>query len=280
MPELPEVETVRSGLEKWVIGWKISNVEILHARAVRNNKTYDLRKVLPGRKITKVDRRGKYMWLLLDNNQALIIHLGMSGQVLLPNVVDPPHRHLRIRLSIAEVDKEIHFVDQRTFGHVTLDELENGVPKSVQKIAPDVFEPEYQQKVVIEKIRKSNSEIKKLLLDQGVMSGVGNIYADEALWRAKIHPQRIGKDLTSAQVVKIIDKCKEVMGQAIEAGGTSFDDLYVNVNGESGYFDRSLAAYGQTGTPCPRPKCRGLISKARFMGRYSHFCSKCQPKPG
>jgi formamidopyrimidine-DNA glycosylase len=134
--------------------------------------------------------------------------------------------------------------------------------------------------VVIEKIRKSNSEIKKLLLDQGVMSGVGNIYADEALWRAKIHPQRIGKDLTSAQVVKIIDKCKEVMGQAIEAGGTSFDDLYVNVNGESGYFDRSLAAYGQTGTPCPRPKCRGLISKARFMGRYSHFCSKCQPKPG
>ena len=280
MPELPEVETVRSGLEKWVLGWTISEVEILHSRAVRNNKTHDLRKVLPGRKIIKVDRRGKYMWLLLDNNQALIIHLGMSGQVLLPNVVDPPHRHLRIRLSIAEVDKEIHFVDQRTFGHVTLDELENGVPKSVQKIAPDVFEPEYQQKVVIEKIRKSNSEIKKLLLDQGVMSGVGNIYADEALWRAKIHPQRIGKDLTSAQVVKIIDKCKEVMGQAIESGGTSFDDLYVNVNGESGYFDRSLAAYGQTGTPCPRPKCRGLISKARSMGRYSHFCSKCQPKPG
>jgi formamidopyrimidine-DNA glycosylase len=220
------------------------------------------------------------MWLLLDNNQALIIHLGMSGQVLLPNIVDPPHRHLRIRLSIAEVDKEIHFVDQRTFGHVTLDEIENGVPKSVQKIAPDVFDPKYQPKVVIEKIRKSNAEIKKLLLDQGVMSGVGNIYADEALWRAKIHPERIGKDLTSAQVAKIIDKCKEVMGQAIAAGGTSFDDLYVNVNGESGYFDRSLAAYGQNGAPCPRPKCRGLISKARFMGRYSHFCSKCQPKSG
>jgi len=279
MPELPEVETVRSGLEKWVLGWKISNVEILHARAVRNNKTHDLRKVLPGRKIIKVDRRGKYMWLLLDNNQALIIHLGMSGQVLLPNVVDSPHKHLRIRLSIAEVEKEIHFVDQRTFGHVTLDDLEDGTPKSIQKIAPDVFGPEYQQKVVIEKIRKSNSEVKKLLLDQGVMSGVGNIYADEALWRAKIHPQRIGKDLTSAQVVKIIDKCKEVMSQAIEAGGTSFDDLYVNVNGESGYFDRSLAAYGQNGLPCPRPSCRGLITKARFMGRYSHFCSKCQPKP-
>jgi len=280
MPELPEVETVRSGLEKWVLGWKISKVEILHSRSVRNNTNYDLRKVLPGRKIIKVDRRGKYMWLLLDNNQALIIHLGMSGQVLLPNIVDPPHRHLRIRLSIAEVDKEIHFVDQRTFGHVTLDEIENGVPKSVQKIAPDVFDPKYQPKVVIEKIRKSNAEIKKLLLDQGVMSGVGNIYADEALWRAKIHPERIGKDLTSAQVAKIIDKCKEVMGQAIAAGGTSFDDLYVNVNGESGYFDRSLAAYGQNGAPCPRPKCRGLISKARFMGRYSHFCSKCQPKSG
>jgi formamidopyrimidine-DNA glycosylase len=133
--------------------------------------------------------------------------------------------------------------------------------------------------VVIEKIRKSNSEVKKLLLDQGVMSGVGNIYADEALWRAKIHPQWIGKDLSPAQIVKIIDKCKEVMSQAIEAGGTSFDDLYVNVNGESGYFDRSLAAYGQNGLPCPRPSCRGLITKARFMGRYSHFCSKCQPKP-
>jgi len=280
MPELPEVETVRSGLEKWVLGWKISKVDVLHSRAVRNNTAYDLRKVLPGRKIVKVDRRGKYMWLLLDNEQALIIHLGMSGQVLLPNIVDPPHRHLRIRLSISEIDKEIHFVDQRTFGHMTLDDLENGVPKSVQKIAPDVFAQEYQQKTVVAKIRKSNSEIKKLLLDQGVMSGVGNIYADEALWRAKIHPQRIGKDLTSAQVVKIIDKCKEVMGQAIEAGGTSFDDLYVNVNGESGYFDRSLAAYGQTGAPCPRSQCRGLISKARFMGRYSHFCSKCQPKSG
>ena len=279
MPELPEVETVRSGLEKWVIGWKISNVEILHSRAVRNNTTYDLRKVLPGRKITKVDRRGKYLWLLLDNNQALIIHLGMSGQVLLPNVVDPPHKHLRVRLLIEKIDKEIHFVDQRTFGHMTLDDLEDGIPKSVKKIAPDVFELEYQQKVVVEKIRKSNSEVKKLLLDQGVMSGVGNIYADEALWRAKIHPQWIGKDLSLAQVVEIIDKCKEVMSQAIEAGGTSFDDLYVNVNGESGYFDRSLAAYGQNGLPCPRASCRGLITKARFMGRYSHFCSKCQPKP-
>ena len=220
------------------------------------------------------------MWLLLDNDQALIIHLGMSGQVLLPSSKEAPHRHLRIRLSISEIDKEIHFVDQRTFGHMTLDDLEDGIPKSVKKVAPDVFEPEYQQKVVVEKIRKSNSEIKKLLLDQGVMSGVGNIYADEALWRAKVHPQRIGKDLTPAQIVKIIDKCKEVMSQAIAAGGTSFDDLYVNVNGESGYFDRSLAAYGQTGTPCPRPKCRGLITKARFMGRYSHFCTNCQPKSG
>jgi formamidopyrimidine-DNA glycosylase len=280
MPELPEVETVRSGLEKWVIGWKISKVDILHSRAVRNNTAYDLRKVLPGRKIVKVDRRGKYMWLLLDNDQALIIHLGMSGQVLLSSSNEAPHRHLRIRLSISEIDKEIHFVDQRTFGHMTLDDLEDGIPKSVKKVAPDVFEPEYQQKFVVEKIRKSNSEIKKLLLDQGVMSGVGNIYADEALWRAKVHPQRIGKDLTSAQIVKIIDKCKEVMSQAIAAGGTSFDDLYVNVNGESGYFDRSLAAYGQTGTPCPRPKCRGLITKARFMGRYSHFCTNCQPKSG
>jgi formamidopyrimidine-DNA glycosylase len=252
----------------------------VHSRAVRNNTAYDLRKVLPGRKIVKVDRRGKYMWLLLDNDQALIIHLGMSGQVLLPSSKEAPHRHLRIRLSISEIDKEIHFVDQRTFGHMTLDDLEDGIPKSVKKVAPDVFEPEYQQKVVVGKIRKSNSEIKKLLLDQGVMSGVGNIYADEALWRAKVHPQRIGKDLTSAQIVKIIDKCKEVMSQAIAAGGTSFDDLYVNVNGESGYFDRSLAAYGQTGAPCARPKCRGLITKARFMGRYSHFCTNCQPKSG
>ena len=278
MPELPEVETVRSGLEKWVLGWKISKVDVLHSRAVRNNTAYDLRKVLPGRKIVKVDRRGKYMWLLLDNDQALIIHLGMSGQVLLPSSNEAPHRHLRIRLSISEIDKEIHFVDQRTFGHMTLDDLEDGIPKSVKQVAPDLFELEYQQKVVVEKIRKSNSEIKKLLLDQGIMSGVGNIYADEALWRAKIHPQRIGKELTSAQIVKIIEKCKVVMSQAIAAGGTSFDDLYVNVNGESGYFDRSLAAYGQNGAPCPRPKCRGLITKARFMGRYSHFCANCQPK--
>jgi formamidopyrimidine-DNA glycosylase len=280
MPELPEVETVRSGLEKWVLGWKISKVDVLHSRAVRNNTTFDLKKVLPGRKIVKVDRRGKYMWLLLDNDQALIIHLGMSGQVLLPSSKEAPHRHLRIRLSISEIDKEIHFVDQRTFGHMTLNDLEDGIPKSVNKVAPDVFAPEYQQKFVVEKIRKSNSEIKKLLLDQGVMSGVGNIYADEALWRAKVHPQRIGKDLTPTQIGKIIDKCKEVMSQAIAAGGTSFDDLYVNVNGESGYFDRSLAAYGQTGTPCPRPKCHGLITKARFMGRYSHFCTNCQPKSG
>ena len=276
MPELPEVETVRSGLEKWVLGWKISKVDVLHSRAVRNNTAYDLRKVLPGRKIVKVDRRGKYMWLLLDNDQALIIHLGMSGQVLLPSSKEAPHRHLRIRLSISEIDKEIHFVDQRTFGHMTLDDLEDGIPKSVKKVAPDLFEPEFQQKVVVEKIRKSNSEIKKLLLDQGIMSGVGNIYADETLWRAKVHPEISTADLSKKKISSIIRFATEVMSEAIEQGGTSFDDLYINVNGESGFFEQALAAYGRTDEPCPR--CGTPIRRITFGARSSHFCPRCQKK--
>ena len=274
MPELPEVETVRSGLEKWVLGWKISKVDVLHSRAVRNNTAYDLRKVLPGRKIVKVDRRGKYMWLLLDNNQGLIIHLGMSGQVLLPSSKQAPHKHLRIKLSISEIDKEIHFVDQRTFGHMTLDALEDGIPKSVKKVAPAVFEPEYQQKVVVEKIRKSNSEIKKLLLDQGVMSGVGNIYADEALWRARIHPERMANSLKADEVNELLRSVKSVMSRALKQGGTSFDDLYINVNGESGYFAVQLEAYGQEDEPCSR--CGTQIKRIAFGNRSSHFCPKCQ----
>jgi formamidopyrimidine-DNA glycosylase len=280
MPELPEVEVVRSGLERHLIGRQISQVEVLHPRAIRRHipGAQDFAGRLVGHEITALRRRGKYLWFELDDEQALIGHLGMSGQFLLLPSDSEYEKHLRLRFEFSDWNTQLRFVDQRTFGGMSIDELnDDRIPTTISHIARDPFDPEFDAACVVNDLGSRNTEIKRLLLDQTVVSGIGNIYADESLWRAKIHPRRMGSSLKEAQLELLIESATQVMSDALAAGGTSFDDLYVNVNGESGYFERSLAVYGQRGEPCPR--CGAKIVRESFMNRSSHFCPTCQRPP-
>jgi formamidopyrimidine-DNA glycosylase len=281
LPELPEVEVVRAGLERHVLGARIVAVEVLHPRPVRRHLAGPsaFAEELAGRAITGVRRRGKYLWLPLDSGDALMAHLGMSGQMLVQPPASPDERHLRVRLRLdgAAEGRELRFVDQRMFGGLSISPGGAELPPEIAHIAPDPLEPAYDAEAVVTRVRRSASGIKRILLNQTVISGVGNIYADEALWRAKLHGERPGERLTGPKVRELLGHVRDVMTEALGQGGTSFDALYVNVNGESGYFDRSLAAYGREGEPCDR--CGAPMRRVAFMNRSSFFCPKCQPAP-
>ena len=279
MPELPEVEVVRVGLERHAVGRTITRVEVLHPRPVRRDPRgpEGFAAALAGRRIEGTRRRGKYLWLPLDNGDALLGHLGMSGQFL----VQPPgaaaERHLRIRLALDTPDVELRFVDQRMFGGLSVSAGGAELPPEIAHIARDPLDPQFDDEEFVARVRRRSSGVKRQLLDQGLISGVGNIYADEALWRARIHGERPGDRLSRAQVRELLEHSRIVMREALGEGGTSFDSLYVNVNGESGYFDRSLHAYGRQDEPCER--CGTPIRRVAFMNRSSYFCPKCQPVP-
>lgn len=287
MPELPEVEVVRRGLQAHVAGRTITAVQVRHPRAVRRHVpgAADLTARLLGARITGTDRRGKFLWLTLgaddvgaDDHSALVVHLGMSGQMLL----GPLERteHLRIAVELDD-GTALSFVDQRTFGGWQLADLVtvdgSRVPEPVAHIARDPLDPVFDRDGVITVLRRKHSEIKRQLLDQTVASGIGNIYADEALWRAGVNGARIADKLTRRQLGELLDSAAEVMREALGQGGTSFDSLYVNVNGQSGYFDRSLNVYGREGRNCHR--CGAVIRRDKFMNRSSFYCPRCQPRP-
>ncbi len=274
MPELPEVETVRRGLAENIIGKKFKEIEVLHSRATSPKSIAPL-KSLKGARIKSVNRRGKFLWFELDRPEVLVGHLGMSGQFLIQPKAALDERHLRARFNLGRND--LRFIDQRTFGWVGVEERINNRPTCVQHIAADPFDSEFDLQETISRFLKKKTEIKRALLDQSVMSGVGNIYADEALWRSKMHPETRTEKLDTKQISQLISSATEVMSEALAVGGTSFDDLYINVNGESGYFERSLAVYGQEGEGCPR--CGREIRRITFANRSSHFCPKCQPTP-
>jgi formamidopyrimidine-DNA glycosylase len=274
MPELPEVETVRRGLAENIIGKKFKEIEVLHSRATSPKSIAPL-KSLKGARIKSVNRRGKFLWFELDRPEVLVGHLGMSGQFLIQPKAALDERHLRARFNLGRND--LRFIDQRTFGWVGVEERINNRPTCVQHIAADPFDSEFDLQETISRFLKKKTEIKRALLDQSVMSGVGNIYADEALWRSKMHPETRTEKLDTKRISKLISSATEVMSEALAVGGTSFDDLYINVNGESGYFERSLAVYGQEGEGCPR--CGREIRRITFANRSSHFCPKCQPTP-
>jgi formamidopyrimidine-DNA glycosylase len=289
MPELPEVEVVRAGLQRWVAGRTIDDVEVRHPRAVRRHAagSADFSARLRGRTVVCASRRGKYLWLPLADGpgrpgSAVVGHLGMSGQLLMLAPGAPDESHLRVRVTFADDGPELRFVDQRTFGGLAVadlvaDDAGGAVPAPVAHIARDPLDPAFEDTAFIRRVRTRQSEIKRILLDQTIASGIGNIYADEALWRSSIHGSRPGSRLSGAQVADLLTSVRQVMVEALAEGGTSFDALYVNVNGESGYFDRSLAAYGQEGLPCPR--CGTPIRRTAFMNRSSYFCPACQPAP-
>lgn len=286
MPELPEVEVVRRGLQAHVAGKTITAVRVDHPRAVRRHEAgaADLTARLLGTRITGTDRRGKYLWLNLvegavDHDQtALVVHLGMSGQMLLGPVANTNHRRIAAMLDDGTA---LSFVDQRTFGGWQLADLVSvdgsRLPTPVAHIARDPLDPRFDRAAVVNVLRRKHSEIKRQLLDQTVVSGIGNIYADEALWRAGVNGARIAAKLTRRQLGEVLDAAAEVMRAALTQGGTSFDALYVNVNGQSGYFDRSLNVYGREDRNCRR--CGAVIRREKFMNRSSFYCPVCQPRP-
>jgi formamidopyrimidine-DNA glycosylase len=278
VPELPEVETVRSGLEKHVVGRRIASAEVLHPRAVRRHLAgpADFAARMRGRRVDAARRRGKYLWLPVGED-ALLAHLGMSGQLL---VTPPDERlspHVRVRLTFDDGGPDLRFTDQRTFGHLLLAADGALLPPIIAHIAPDPLETAFDAAWFAARLRSRRTGIKRALLDQSLISGVGNIYADEALWRTKLHFARATDRLRPGEVSRLIAAVREVFGEALMAGGTSFDSLYVNVNGQSGYFDRSLNVYGRAGEPCPR--CGTPIRRDPFMNRSSYTCPACQPRP-
>ncbi|WP_340557572.1 bifunctional DNA-formamidopyrimidine glycosylase/DNA-(apurinic or apyrimidinic site) lyase [Streptomyces sp. GSL17-111] len=289
MPELPEVEVVRRGLDRWVAGRTVEAVTVLHPRAVRRHVAgpTDFAARLVGCRLDAVERRGKYLWLPLGppgtapgeagpSAFAVLAHLGMSGQLLVQPAAAPDERHLRVRVTFAdEAEGELRFVDQRTFGGLSLHPMTpEGLPEVIAHIARDPLDPAFDEAAFHAALRSRRTTIKRALLDQSLISGVGNIYADEALWRSRLHYDRPTATLTRARSAELLGHVRDVMNAALAVGGTSFDSLYVNVNGESGYFDRSLDAYGREDEPCRR--CGAPIRRRPWMNRSSYHCPRCQ----
>ncbi|MEF3322108.1 bifunctional DNA-formamidopyrimidine glycosylase/DNA-(apurinic or apyrimidinic site) lyase [Gulosibacter sp. GYB002] len=284
MPELPEVEVVRRGLERFVTDATVTAVEVLDERALKRHRgdALDFVDGLEGQVLLAPQRRGKFLWLPLADADAptrvLMTHLGMSGQLLIQPVGAPDERQLCIRLRLvtpAGDEHELRFVDQRRFGSLAIDSLAaSGTPSQVAHIARDPLDPEFDAAATGARLRRGRRAIKAVLLDQSVVSGVGNIYADEALWAARLHWAQPANTVSARKAGELLREVRAVFERALAEGGTSFDSLYVNVNGESGYFSRSLHAYGRAGEPCDR--CGRLLLRESFANRSSFRCPRCQ----
>lgn len=294
MPELPEVEVVRRGIQQWATDGVITNVDVLDPRSLRRHThgPEDFTTRLQGQQMAAGQRRGKYLWIPIDEGyNAIVVHLGMSGQLLIsePGIPDQKHLKIRITFTTGQAVQELRFVDQRIFGGLYLDTLiptadrpAELTPSTVAHIGRDPLDEHFDTEAIFRKLRARKSSLKRALLDQSLSSGIGNIYADEALFRAKLHYARPTETLTRKEATRVYQAAEQVMQLALAQGGTSFDALYVNVNGESGYFERSLNVYGRAGEPCYRCQDAGLetlIARQKFMNRSSYYCPRCQPVP-
>lgn len=289
---MPEVEVVRSGLEPAVTGATVTRVEVLDERSLRRHDgpAEDFVARLTDAVLGAPERRGKFLWLPLvalpgtQTTEAVVIHLGMSGQVLLRERAAARDRLTRVVLEVEHPEHgplRVDFVDQRIFGSMALDRLvptsdepTQRVPSQVAHIARDPLDPRFDDRAFLTALARKQTTIKRALLDQTLVSGIGNIYADESLWAARVHYNQPTATLSRSRAKTLLAEARLVLGRALAEGGTSFDAQYVNVNGASGYFSRSLNVYGQQGEPCPR--CGRPIVRASFMNRGSHFCAFCQ----
>jgi len=278
VPELPEVEVVRRGLDAYVRDRRITGAQVLHPRSVRRHLpgAADFCDRVTGRVVEAVRRRGKYLWLALDSGDAVLGHLGMSGQLLVVPRDVPRGAHLRVVLGLDD-GVDVRFVDQRMFGGLLLSLGGAELPSEIAHIALDPLDPAFDEAAFISALRRRRTGLKRALLDQTLVSGVGNIYADEALWAARLHYARPTATMRRSEVAVLLHELRHVLGRALVEGGTSFDALYVNVNGESGYFGRSLEVYGRAGEPCSR--CGAAIRRDAFMNRSSYTCPHCQRRP-
>jgi len=296
VPELPEVETVRAGLANHVIGALVKSINVHDTRSLKRNFSGPDGFVneLTGERLQGVIRRGKFLWLPITASRALVCHLGMSGQVLVRSKDFGEDKLTRVTVSLEKPsgeEIEMRFVDQRLFGGMQIDDLvdteDNApagyfperegsslIPKSVSQIARDLLDPHFDAGLVVSKMRRRNSGIKRVLLDQNLLSGIGNIYADESLWRSRLHYDKPASTISAKKLSELIEVAKEVLQEAVERGGTSFDEQYKNVNGESGYFSQELNAYSRAGLPCQR--CGSSIKRHAWANRSSYFCPKCQ----
>ncbi|ABW10594.1 formamidopyrimidine-DNA glycosylase [Parafrankia sp. EAN1pec] len=287
MPELPEVEVVRRGLERGVVGRTVAEVEVHHLRAVRRHLAGadHFAASLVGQTVATARRRGKYLWLGLTPSEpggpavgdALLGHLGMSGQLLVVPADSPDQVHLRVRFRFTDEGRELRFVDQRTFGGLAVVSGGAELPAPIAHIAPDPLSVDFDPERFADALRRRRTGLKRALLDQTLISGVGNIYADEGLWAARLHYARPTETVTRAEALRLLDAVRTVMTAALAAGGTSFDRLYVSTEGVSGLFERSLEVYGRGGQACSR--CASTIRRDAFMNRSSFSCPACQPRP-
>ena len=279
MPELPEVEVVRVGLDKGVVGRTVDHVQVQHPRAVRRHLAgpRDFESLLAGRTITAAQRRGKYLWLPLDSGDAMTGHLGMSGQLLVVPADKPDEIHLRVRFTFTDGGRELRFVDQRTFGGLLVVAGGAELPSTIEHIARDPIDPDFDDSAFVSGVRRRRTGIKRALLDQTLVSGIGNIYADEALWRTRLHYARATEHLPKRVLVDLLAQVRAVLNESLAAGGTSFDALYVSTEGVSGLFERELHVYGREGQECHR--CGTPIRRDAFMNRSSFTCPSCQPRP-
>ena len=298
MPELPEVEVVRAGVEPAVTGAVIAGVEVFEERSLRRHDPAlgPFTEMLQGHRVLAAVRRGKFLWLPLDTGRALVVHLGMSGQVRLRSPGTDADRQLRIRLALDHPDHGelwLNFVDQRIFGSMAVDAMQptrdglpagfsgrasgpwSGlIPSQVSHIARDPLDPGFSAPLFLAALARKKTGIKRALLDQTLISGIGNIYADEALFAARLHYEQPADSLSPAKARALLAAVRSILNRALAEGGTSFDAQYVNVNGQSGYFAHSLSAYGRQGSPCPR--CATPLVRRQFMNRSSHLCPRCQ----
>ena len=296
MPELPEVETVRAGLASKIIGARVVDDSISDARSLKLHVLGPKHFVdeLLGQCLLAVVRRGKFLWLPLSDSRALVGHLGMSGQMLLREKGYDSDPQTRVVLSVESQSGqplEIRFVDQRIFGSLAIEDLVptsdgapggfspespvgSSIPAVVAHIARDLLDQHFNSDSVVDKMQARSSGIKRVLLDQNLLSGIGNIYADESLWLAQLHYDQPTNSIAPEKLTKLISIATGVLERAVIQGGTSFDEQYKNVNGDSGYFAQSLNAYGQAGKPCPR--CGEEIKRVAWANRGSHFCPNCQ----
>jgi formamidopyrimidine-DNA glycosylase len=298
VPELPEVEVVRAGLAPAVTGATVLGVEVFEPRSLRRHDPLAgaFEALVVGRVMATPARRGKFLWIPLEGTrEAIVAHLGMSGQILVrePGAVESGLLRIRLHIEAAPSTPEhremwVHFVDQRIFGSMAVDTLvptadgapggfgtdEPLVPAQVAHIARDPLDPAFDDAGFARALGRKNTGIKRALLDQTLISGIGNIYADEALWAAKLHYAQPANSLSRARIRTLLNEVRLVLAKALAEGGTSFDAQYVNVNGASGYFAHSLNVYGLEGKPCPR--CGTPIVREQFMNRSSHFCPRCQ----